>query len=142
MYSNSREGMVAKCGLDCSICELYLSKDNPDLFKFLVDQGIPKEKLPCLGCNANQGKCPVLNNVCDTYKCAKEKDVRYCFECYDFPCSKLQPLAQGASKYPHNLKIYNLSVIKGYGIDYFLDKSQNIKESYFKSSFEIGKGSK
>ncbi len=142
MYSNKREGMVAKCGLDCSICELYLCKDEPKLFDYLISKGIPKDNLPCPGCNANGGKCSIMKDKCETYDCAKDKDVRYCFECFDFPCSKLQPLAQGADIYPHNLKVFNLSVIKGYGIDYFLENSQKIKESYYKSSFTIGKGAK
>lgn len=142
MYSNKREGMVAKCGLDCSVCELYLCKDNPQLFDYLLAQGIPKDKLPCSGCNANLGKCPVMQGQCETYKCALDKDIRYCFECNDFPCSKLHPLVDGADKYPHNLKVYNLSLIKSQGIDYFLEESQKIKENYFKAKFNLGKGIK
>ena len=36
--------------------------------------------------------------------CAKEQGVDFCYECKDFPCQKLQPLAEGAERYPHNLK--------------------------------------
>ncbi len=142
MNSNQREGLVAKCGLDCSICELYLCRDNQDLFDFLVSKGIPQEFLPCSGCNANNGKCSIMAEKCETYKCAEEMDLRYCFECEDFPCEKLLPCAEAANQYPHNLKVYNLALIKSQGIDHFLENSQSIKEKYFKGKFQVGKGPK
>ncbi|MCP3686197.1 MAG: hypothetical protein GY861_26420, partial [bacterium] len=33
-------------------------------------------------------------------------------DCDDFPCHFLAPVADGASKYPHNMKLYNLSVFR------------------------------
>ncbi len=138
----SREGLVAKCGLDCSICELYLSRENQELFDYLVSLGIPQNNLPCPGCNHNKGKCSFMIEQCETFKCSEDRDLRYCFECEDFPCEKLQPIADGADKYPHNLKLFNLSVIKSQGIDYFLENSRSIKDKYFKSKFFLGKGAK
>lgn len=142
MNSSKREGLVAKCGLDCSICELYLSRDNSELLEQLVSKGIPRDKLPCAGCNANGGRCVLMSSKCETYKCAEDKDLRYCFECDDFPCQMYQPLADGANSYPHNLKVYNLSLIKSQGINYFLDYSQTIKDKYFHGKIALGKGAK
>lgn len=142
MNSNKREGLVAKCGLDCSICELYLSKDNPAIFDKLMSLGISKEILPCPGCNALAGKCPMITDTCATYKCAEEKELRYCFECEKFPCEKYQPLVDGANKYPHNLKIYNLTIIRNHGIDELLKKSKSIKDKYYNGKFVIGSGPK
>lgn len=135
MNSNQREGLVAKCGLDCSICELYLAGTNQELYAELISLGIPKDKLPCGGCNATGGKCSLQTQKCSTYKCAVERDLRYCFECEDFPCNKYQPYENEVAKYPHNLKVFNLILLKNYGIDYFLEKSQEIKDTYYKGKF-------
>ena len=42
--------MVAPCGIDCGICELYLCKDNRDLYNFLLSREIPEKSLPYNGC--------------------------------------------------------------------------------------------
>lgn len=142
MYSNHREGLITKCGLDCSICELYLCAENPELYDDLILQGISEDILPCNGCNANKGKCPVEVKECDIYKCAEEREFRYCFECEDFPCERFQPIADGSDKNLHNLKIYNSCLIKSQGIDFLLEKSKSIKEKYCREKHVVACGVK
>jgi hypothetical protein len=50
------------------------------------------------------------------------------------------PIAQGADKYPHNLKVYNLCLIKKLGLQAWSDQAKDIKYTYFHTNFEIGKG--
>ena len=38
---NDRESLVGTCGLDCGICELYQTRDNPQLLERMVQSGIP-----------------------------------------------------------------------------------------------------
>jgi hypothetical protein len=132
--------LVAPCGIDCGMCELFLCKDNQQLFDFLVSKGVPKEKLPCAGCRDIEGFCPVIGGECATYACVKDKDVDFCYECHDFPCSKLHPSADRADALPHNLKVYNLCTIQREGVDCFIAQSGEIKKKYFKGKMEIGKG--
>ena len=65
------------------------------------------------------GKCP-------TYQCEKEKGVRYCFKCNEFPCLKLAPSKQGADRFPHNFKLFNLCRRKTVGVETWAE------EEYFK----------
>lgn len=138
----SRIKLVAPCGIDCGICELYLSRDNQQIMDYLISKGVPEDVLPCDGCRNIKGKCPVIKGDCLTYKCADEKDVLYCSECSDFPCMKLAPAADRADALPHNVKLFNLCIIDKHGVDELLKKSLNIKQVYFKGKMKIGEGPK
>ena len=138
----NRIKLVAPCGLDCGICELYMSRKNQKLMDFLVSTGIPKEVLPCDGCNSIEGKCPVIHGKCATFECITEKGISYCSECNDFPCMKLAPTADRSDVLPHNMKVYNLCTIKKDGVEEFIRKSLKIKQLYFKGKMEIGEGPK
>jgi hypothetical protein len=141
MIADERKRLVALCGIDCGICELNMCKDNPELFAYLVSKGIPKEKLPCTGCRNIKGYCPAIGAVqCATYVCATEKGVDFCYDCGDFPCTKLQPSADRADVLPHNTKVFNLCTVKRIGVENFVEISSKIKERYYKGKMAIGKG--
>jgi hypothetical protein len=140
--SNEKTQLVAPCGIDCGSCELYLCKDNQQLFSFLVSIGIPKEKLPCVGCRPGNGNCPVIEDQCATYACGKEKNIEFCYECKGFPCDKFHPAADRADVLPHNLKVFNLGTIKRDGVESFIKQSMDIKQKYYKGKMEVGKGPK
>lgn len=140
MVTNERINLVAPCGIDCGTCELHLCKDNQELFAYLVAKGIPEEKLPCDGCRNIKGNCPVIGSKCATYACVTEKNVEFCTECGDYPCSKLQPSADRADVLPHNLKVFNLCTIQREGVEGFIELSREIKTKYYKGKMEIGKG--
>lgn len=138
--NSERKELVAPCGLDCGQCEVYLSREIPELKVYLIQAGIPEEKLPCKGCKPAGGVCAVLPGECATYSCSVEKGLDHCSECGDFPCGILAPALDGADRLPHNLKVYNLCTIKREGVEAFIKKSGKIKETYFKGKMVIGKG--
>jgi hypothetical protein len=140
MSTNERINLVAPCGIDCGTCELYLCNDNQQLLAYLIAKGIPKEKLPCAGCRDIKGNCPVIGSQCASYVCVTEKNVDFCFDCNDFPCSKLNPSADRADVLPHNLKVFNLCTIRRDGVENFIEKSTEIKNKYYKGKMEIGNG--
>ncbi len=140
MTSEERRELVAPCGIDCGICELYLCRDDARLEQYLIARGIPAERLPCSGCVPGHGDCPVVAGTCATWTCAQEHGVRFCFECTDFPCEKLSPAADRADVLPHNTKVFDLSVIERRGVDGFIAESAVIKARYFKGTMEIGRG--
>lgn len=135
-----RLALVAPCGIDCGICELYVCRDNSQLKNILVAKGIPEEKLPCPGCKAIKGTCPVIGSTCETYLCASAQNVEYCFACKDFPCTKLHPAAHRAEILPHNLKVFNLCTIKRIGLAAFVEKSAEFKKRYYQGKMDIGQG--
>jgi hypothetical protein len=106
----------------------------------LVAKGIPREKLPCEGCRNIGGECPVISGKCETYACVGQKSVDFCFECDDFPCSKLCPSSDRADVLPHNLKVFSLCTIKRIGVEGFVKESLLIKQRYYEGKMEIGKG--
>lgn len=140
MNQEERARLVAPCGIDCGICELYVCRDNQPLRDFLVSKGVPADKLPCPGCRALEGHCPVIGGQCATYACASNKNVEFCFQCGEFPCDKLNPAADRADTLPHNLKVFNLCTIRRDGVDEFVNKSSEIKTLYFKGNMKIGSG--
>ena len=140
MHTQERTNLVAPCGIDCGICELYTCKDNQQLYAYLLTRGIPKEKLPCPGCRELKGNCPVIPSTCATYLCVQQKQVPFCYECSDFPCTMLQPSADRADVLPHNCKVFNLCTIKRIGTEAFVKESAHIKEKYYKGTMQVGKG--
>jgi hypothetical protein len=140
MATRERLGLVAPCGIDCGVCELNTCKDNPRLTDLLVSRGIPREKLPCSGCRSMEGRCPVISGTCETYACVSERKLEFCFECGDFPCSRLSPAADRADVLPHNMKVFNLSTIRRLGVEGFVNESAAIKRRYYEGKMEVGRG--
>lgn len=113
--------LTAPCGLGCFLCSCYLDKE-------------------CKGCIEQKGKCGSVEN-CATYNRAMEKGIRFCFECPEFPCSKLQPAADQAANYPHNFKVYNLCRMKLAGVENWAEnEAHDIRFRYFNGKFKVGLG--
>jgi hypothetical protein len=140
MLTNERLNLVAPCGIECGVCELYTCRDNLQLYSALLSKGIPEDKIPCEGCRIVRGNCPVISGKCETFVCRTEKGLDFCYDCTDFPCSMLNPSADRADVLPHNLKVFNLCTIKSKGIDTFIEESSLIKQKYYKGKIGIGKG--
>ncbi|MDO9511771.1 MAG: DUF3795 domain-containing protein [Bacteroidales bacterium] len=140
MNPESRISLIAPCGIDCSICELYLCKDDKNLLDRLLSKGIPASVLPCKGCRNIDGNCPIMGKSCETYTCVQQKKHHYCFECDDFPCKNLHPAADRADILPHNMKIFNLCEIKRIGATAFSEKSIENKKRYYMGKMVLGSG--
>ena len=138
--TQERERLVAPCGIDCGLCELYTWKDDQRLYSYLLSRGIPQEKIPCAGCRDIKGECPVIGGTCATYLCVTEKKVDFCFDCNEFPCARLNPSADRADILPHNLKVFNLCTIQRKGLDSFIEHSPDFKKRYYKGKMQIGNG--
>jgi hypothetical protein len=53
----------------------------------------------------------------------------------DFPSNRLQPCADVL---PHNLKVFNLSLINQIGLKAFTERSAEIKMKYYRGKMAIG----
>ena len=135
--------VVAPCGIDCFNCELYESNITEEFINGLVARiNIPKELLICKGC-IEGNICTLLKlkgKSCKTVDCVRGKGVNYCFECDTFPCESLMPLADGAQKFPHNIKLYNLCQMKKLGVEAWAKEAASIRKTYFNKKLEIGEG--
>lgn len=137
-----KRALVAPCGLDCFNCELYADNLTDELAGLIHEKlGVSKQDIPCQGCRPQDGKHFHLEPAgCATLDCVKEKGVDYCFNCDAFPCAYLAPTADGAARYPHNMKMYNLCRIKQIGLDKWIEDAPAIRKNYFAGNFIVGKG--
>lgn len=137
------EKIVAPCGIDCFNCEVYKENVTDDLQARISESTkVPKHLITCDGC-IDGNICLFLKirgQTCKTADCVSENGVNYCFECSDFPCSYLMPLADGADKFPQNIKLYNLCVMKNIGVEEWKKNAGSIRNTYFTKKIEIGKG--
>lgn len=137
-----KKKLSAPCGLDCFNCELY-SQNLTDKLAGLIHEklGVPLQEIPCRGCRQQDGRHYHLPpGGCATLSCAKAKAVAFCCDCDDFPCAYLAPTADGAARYPHNMKLYNLCRIKKVGLEKWLEEAGQIRQNYFTGKFVVGKG--
>ena len=106
------EILIAPCGMNCALCIAYQGK--------LVDinnKGFHRKY--CDGCIPRGEGCLHMGDACDKLK---NKLVRFCYECGDFPCKRLRSLDKRyRTKYRMSM-IDNLLFIDESGIEAFLDK--------------------
>ena len=134
--------LTAPCGLDCFNCQIH--EDNLTAEFALVmsgKTGVPAKSISCEGCRQQDGAHWHLPpEGCATLTCAKEKGVELCCYCDEFPCPMLAPLADGADRFPHNLKLYHLCRIKSIGFEGWAEESGDNCKKYFSNPFIVGKG--
>jgi hypothetical protein len=133
--------LTAPCGLDCFGCELYADNVTEELKALVaVRRGVEPSAVSCRGCREQEGRCLVVG-ACPTYACVTAKGLAYCFECGEFPCSKLCPSREGAFAFPHNVKLFNLCRMKAVGVErWAAQEAAVVRRRYFKGSFRPGLG--
>lgn len=135
--------LTAPCGLDCFNCAIYVHNLTEQMAELIHSKtGVSKKEIPCAGCRLQNGKHFHLSpEGCATFNCAQEKNVEFCCDCNEFPCSLLAPLSDEADKYPHNMKLFNLCRIKKIGVNNWIEKeAEDIRRKYFTHKFVVGKG--
>jgi len=134
--------MTAPCGLDCFNCVAYLANDNEEIRKQVsakvAQYGLPSEKVICKGCRKENGICFLRTEPCKVFKCVSSKGIESCADCSDFPCDNLHPYAEHASEFPHNMKVFNLALIRKMGLEKWAqEKAKSVRDTYFGGKFNI-----
>jgi hypothetical protein len=138
---SEQAGLAAPCGLHCGMCPLYKALSDEKLRDTLSQRmNLPLEKAKCEGCRSVDGHCPVIGEQCATYVCAKEKEVEFCYDCPEFPCSKLMPCSDRADNLPHNIKVYSLVLRKQKGEKVWNELIGQIYSLYYRGQMKIGRG--
>jgi hypothetical protein len=135
--------LTAPCGRDCFNCPFFLARDDQRLRTALAQRvGLAPAEVPCAGCRANAGHCHVLGAYgfgadCAIHACSRMKQVEFCYQCEDFPCDRLHPLADRAGQLPHNLKIFNLCLIRKLGLQRWAEEqAKRSFERYYRDKLE------
>ena len=129
--------MTAPCGLDRFNCPVHLAQSDGEIRKqIMTTVGVSYEDAACGGCRSVNGYCPLVRKhgakQCETYSCVIAKGIETCADCTDFPCDKLQPSANLPAGVPHNIKVYNLALIRKMGLEkWALEKANLVRDAYF-----------
>jgi hypothetical protein len=138
---NEQSGLAAPCGIHCGMCPLNKALADEKLRETLAQRmNVPLEKAACQGCRAIKGHCPVIDEQCATYVCAQEKGIEFCFDCPEFPCSKLMPCSDRSESLPHNIKLYSLVLRKQRGEKVWNEQIGQVYSLYYGGQIKIGKG--
>lgn len=106
--------LIAPCGMNCAVCSAYMA------FKYNLKN--KEVKMPyCTGCRPRDKQCAFLKKRCDLLL---NKKVKYCYECEDFPCTKLQHIDKRYRTFHRMSMIENLQYIKKKGIKEFLVREE------------------
>jgi hypothetical protein len=102
------EELIAPCGMNCGVCSRYLE----------TVRGLYKGKgAGCTGCRSRKMRCTRIKESCEPLRRNK---IRFCYECSDFPCTKLEKLNRRYTvKYRTSL-IDNLQRIQSVGLNDWL----------------------
>jgi hypothetical protein len=133
--------LTAPCGLDCFNCELLGGNLTEERRAALAAAG--RHELAengCRGCRV-EGGCKLMETPCPTRACVTERGLTFCSQCDDFPCARLMPARDGADRYPHNIKLYNLCRIQAVGLQRWADEeAAHVRDRYFHGVFHPGCG--
>lgn len=108
------EKLIAPCGMNCGVCISYLAMKND-----LNRQGF--KRFYCEGCLPRGKNCLHMGNRCEALR---KGLVRFCYECENFPCTRLKALDKRYRTKYHMSMIENLEFIKKHGINRFLEKEE------------------
>lgn len=108
------EELIAACGMNCGLCIAYQFKQ-----KDLNTQGFHRRYCP--GCIPRGENCVHMADACEL---VGKGLVRFCFECQDYPCTRLKNLDKRYSSKYHMSMIENLDAIKENGMQAFLEKQE------------------
>ena len=108
------EELIAPCGMNCAICSGYLAYQHD-----VKSKGI---RMPyCIGCRPRDKQCAFLKKRCELLLTGK---VKYCYECDNFPCERLERLDKRYRTYFKMSMVENLEYIRDNGIHDFLEEAQ------------------
>ncbi len=97
--------MIAFCGLDCHECKAFLAtQENNDQKRGAVAQEwsklfkveIKSDDINCDGCQSIGERIFNYCKVCEIRKCGKEKGLKNCGYCGEYPCHKLDFIFKSA----------------------------------------------
>lgn len=101
------EKMIGYCGIICSDCPVLIATQKDDdaerkrvaeIFTKQYGKEYNLEDINCDGCISDSPRIFSYCNVCEIRKCGREKKVKNCAYCSEYPCEKLSQLFSKYSK--------------------------------------------
>jgi hypothetical protein len=112
--------LLGYCGLYCGGCRIYQETQKGNQVK--IDDNL---YVTCQGCNSEQ-LTPWCSD-CGIKNCSREKGVRYCLECGEFPCEQVTYFMEDP-RYPYHLEVTeNMRHLQTVGLE---EWTRAMKETY------------
>jgi hypothetical protein len=101
------EKMIGYCGIICSDCPVLIATQKDDdaerkrvaeIFTKQYGKEYKPEDINCDGCIGDNPRIFSYCNVCEIRKCGREKNVKNCAHCPEYPCENLSQLFSKYSK--------------------------------------------
>ena len=103
------EQIIGACGLICSNCKIYNAPNNPEIAEKLVEhfqgmwENVKQQDFHCGGCWGD--KSELWSPDCWIRKCCvSQKNLKFCYECPEFPCLKLKEWVKKDTGYEEALE--------------------------------------
>jgi len=104
-----KTALIAPCGMNCRLCIAYIRDKNPCAGCFLIDPYQQKTRVNC------------RIRIC---RKRKQKNSKYCYDCDEFPCTRMKQLDKRyRTKYSMSM-IENLEFIRKSGIRKFVSREK------------------
>ena len=94
--NKDNDKMIGYCGYNCYLCAAQSKDINTrqkmvDAWrKFLGHENYTAENVACEGCKSKGDK--IADKNCKARPCAREKGLKSCAQCDEFPCNKVKHL--------------------------------------------------
>jgi hypothetical protein len=101
------EKVIGYCGIICSECPVLMATQKDDdaerksvaeIFTRQYGKEYKPEDINCDGCISDSSRIFSYCYVCEIRKCGREKKVKNCAYCPEYPCEKLSELFSKYSK--------------------------------------------
>ena len=133
MSYGEEKWLIAVCGLNCASCFMYYKRDqsDPDVqreiretikwFREERNLELSRKDLVCKGC---LGPLNVhWSPDCEMMMCAREKGLKHCLECEDFPCVLIEKFATDGMEH-HRRAVENSNRIKEIGLNAWIAEQE------------------
>jgi hypothetical protein len=116
------EMVVGFCGIVCSDCPVFKAtlKDDDEerkrvaeLFTKQYRQEYKPEDINCDGCISDRKRIFSYCSACEIRECGKEKRVKNCAYCSEYPCKRLSQLFSEYTKAKETLDTEHTKVLRG-----------------------------
>jgi hypothetical protein len=134
--ANSGKWVISVCGLNCAKCDIYeaghgnekVRNEILEWFKKERNETLKPKQITCEGCRGPLNAH--WSSDCKMLLCSKNKEIDYCFQCEDFPCSIVNKFASDGTSH-HKRTIENAKKMKEMGLDAWIAEQKRKEQCLF-----------
>jgi len=106
-------GYDSYCGIYCGACDTLLANEQGGVIALAREWKRTVDELRCGGCRSSVNS--VFCRNCEMRRCARTRRIQFCYECADFPCTRLVSFRN--DQHPHHSAVLkNLDDIRANGL--------------------------